>query len=439
MALDPQALHSNFATGKRAASEGLTEALSSITNMDRQGYNVGDSYKDAVRGYGSALSETFGQALTATTQQEQFDRTMSLQEQQRDDQHDADTLSGISSLIGMAGSVKSLLYGGDSLMDILSGTSTAKTVADTVSGLGLGSTASEIAFGEGLGSGATTLSEAATSKYATTGADSMAVLDTSVLGSETAATELGAEMTAAEIEASKQSSIAAMTDTTTTTALGASTAAEAAVAAELAATGYSAGSLAAGQSIGAAYGGGTIGAQSGAAMGAGTIAAGALGFAAVAYMAWSSYSKDEMGARNTSWLNAYYGDPHADDVSDLMEFYPDYITDEASAIEFAQAVMGEQPQFLDMLQQGVRGNTLANEPDTGYAADADEVGYDAPEWEEWQDFDEYRASANIWSQGRAKSYDVLAQGVGEGSPYSDEDLEEAMKNLGRSTEFDYMS
>ena len=424
MALDPQALHSNFATGKRAASEGLTEALSSITNMDRQGYNVGDSYEDAVRGYGSSLSETFGQALSATTQQEQFDREMSLKEQQRDDQHDADTLSGISSLIGMAGSVKSLLYGGDSLMDILSGTSTVKTVGNTLSGLstsvpvstGATSTVATQAAAQGV-EGA---SEIALAEHAAATSTTPTAATTQALTTE------AAETAALEAELSASAKLGA----TSTVASAASTAA----AAELAATGYGS-SLAAGQSLGAAYGGGTIGAQSGAAMGAGTIAAGALGFAAVAYMAWSSYSKDEMGARNTSWLNAYYGDPHADDVSDLMEFYPDYITDEASAIEFAQAVMEEQPQFLDMLQQGVRGNTLANEPDTGY----DDPEYDAPEWEEWQDFDDYRAAANIWSQDRAKWYDVLAQGVGEGSPYSDEDLEEAMKNLGRSTEFDEMS
>ena len=176
MAIDTQALQTTFAPFKSAARDQAGRDQASTSNLLRQGSISSGMANELQRTSGEnfrkALSTGFGQALQSTEQQRQFDSNTAMQQKQLDEQHDANTLSGIGGLIGIGGSVMDLIYGDVSLMGILSGKATAGgkgsgvdnilgTVAKAKSlytgaeaALGLGATTGAAATASGLASGA---------------------------------------------------------------------------------------------------------------------------------------------------------------------------------------------------------------------------------------------------------------------------------------------
>ena len=128
MPIDKQALQTNFAPFVRKARQGLQTALGSQTNLARQGRQpVGQGVRKAMHGYGDILSQGFGSALATTEQQRQFGINQKMLEKQMDDQHDADTLSGIGSVIGIGGDILDIVSGSKSLMDIFGKAKTTTT------------------------------------------------------------------------------------------------------------------------------------------------------------------------------------------------------------------------------------------------------------------------------------------------------------------------
>ena len=133
MAIDKALTQALFNPYVRQARKGLTDTTQKITNLQRQGTNIGRGYREALHGFGSALSQGFAPALSGALQQRQFEQQMSLAHEQYLENKPS-TFEGI---LDTAGNLLDLAGSGVTIYDALKGvgtTTAAKTAASTVSG-----------------------------------------------------------------------------------------------------------------------------------------------------------------------------------------------------------------------------------------------------------------------------------------------------------------
>ena len=345
MPINKQTLQTNFAPFVRKARQGLQTAVGAQTNLQRQGVQpVGKGTRQAIHGYGDILSQGFGQALQSTEQQRQFDISQANYLKALDDQHDADTLSGIGSVIGMGGDILDMVSGGKSLMDIFG----KKKTGDAVAGVGtevIGGAGSNLAVGgAGLGTAGT--------------------VSGGVAGGGVGAGSLGTQGAGSYLATSGAG--------TGATAVGGSSAGGAA------ATGMNPSVMAAGQVVAP------------------------LIMAGIAYKVYEGFKKH--GEKNAvSLLNIYHastGNIPAKDLRDIQKFYPEVDTPE-KAKQLADQLAQKAPLLFS--QESLRRAASADLGSHDAYAGPDSGGYQPQKPEDYSDarkkfmagemtYDEYRKS-----------------------------------------------
>ena len=346
----------------------------------------------------------------------QFNVNQARLNKQMDDQHDADTISGIGQVVGIGGDILDIVSGGKSLVDIFGsggGTDTTPPSGGSTQGPppGSGQVLNEAIGGSALGpsGGVIPGSGVQGGSLGTQGVstyDAVAGVGTEAVGA------VGAGATASGL------------------------ASGAAGAAGVNAAGAGAGG------VGGAFGGATPAMTSGI-TGTGTAttggaAAGAtpalayvgIGAAAayIAYQGYQMYTEGKKGPRGSALMGAYDGNLSDADLGNIQEWFPAVKT-KADATNMIKAAFDQNPGAMEQIKKSVStnrdvGGTSEGESPYEYQASRDYVSGKTPTYAEFQ-----TALVAEKSQ-RTRDLETVRSGVGEGSNYSQAEVNAARKRLG---------